>query len=94
MCAPLTEKWYKGRKLIMHSDSAKAYRERMAKCLHDSVVQKSQRMKVQGKWTWLKPIYTKVVSHKLPVSRKVLKVQAGTQYIDGFCRILKTYIQP
>ncbi len=47
-----------------------------------------------SKWTWTKPVYTKQVKHILPDSRKAIMVQAGTQYIDGFWRILRKNIRP
>ena len=91
---PLSERWCAGRKLIVHSDSARAYKRKIRGCLHDSVVHKKRRVKVGGKWTWQKPIYTKTVKHKLPGSRTTVKVKAGTQYIDGFWRIMKAFIRP
>ena len=90
---PLSEKWLAGRKLIVHTDSAKAYKRKIRGCLHDAVVHKKRRVHMNGVWKWLKPVYTKVVKHKLPDTRKTIKVQAGTQYIDGFWRILKANVR-
>ena len=36
----------------------------------------------------------KVVKHRLPVTRNTIKVQAGTQYIDGFWCIMRAGIRP
>ena len=60
--------------------------------LHDSVVHCKKRVKVQGKWVWKKPNYTKVVIHKLADGRK-LKVKAGTQVIVLAWRCLRSNLE-
>ena len=43
---------------------------------------------------WLKPVYVKSVRHWLPDAGRYITVQAVTQYIDGFWRILRVVIRP
>ena len=50
-----------------------------------------KRKKIGGKWVWLKPIYSKVVTHKLP-DGSTIRVKAGTQIIDRAWRFIKTLI--
>jgi hypothetical protein len=90
----LSQKWCVNRKLIIHSDSAKAYDRKVRGCLHDAVVHKKRRVFINGRWQWLKPVYTKIVKHVLPDTRRTIRVQAGTQYIDGFWRILRATVRP
>jgi hypothetical protein len=92
-CLRLSKKWCVDRKLIIHSDSAKSYKRKVRGCLHDAVVHKKRRAFINGRWKWLKPVYTKLVKHRLPNTRKTIQVQAGTQYIDGFWRILRATIR-
>ncbi|CAK0811104.1 unnamed protein product, partial [Prorocentrum cordatum] len=54
------------RKVILHSDGTRSYKMRATGVARDSVVHCVKRKKIGGKWVWLKPIYTKVVTHKLP----------------------------
>lgn len=60
---------------------------------HDDVRHCKKRMRVGGKFVWLKPIYSKVVTHHLPDGSK-LKVKAGTQIIDRAWRFIETLIGP
>ena len=86
---PLADHWLKNRKVVLHTDSAKSYRVRVAGVLHDRVVHCKKRVKVRGKWKWQAPRYVKVVEHKLPGTNKNIRVKAGTQVIDRCWRFLK-----
>ena len=86
---PLADHWLKNRKVVLHTDSAKSYRVRVAGVLHDRVVHCKKRVKVRGKWKWQAPRYVKVVEHKLPGTNKKIRVKAGTQVIDRCWRFLK-----
>ena len=58
--------------------------------VHDHVVHCKKRIKVKGKWVWMAPKYVSLRKHKLPDSRKVIKVKAGTQIIDRVWRFFKS----
>lgn len=89
---PLAKKWLEGRKVILHTDSAKSYKLRVPGVLHDRVIHCKKRVKVRGAWKWLAPRYVKLVGHKIPGASKKLKVKAGTQVIDRVWRFLKDRI--
>ena len=86
---PLAQCWLQDRKVILHTDSAKSYRLRLPGVLHDRVVHCKKRIKVRGAWRWMAPRYTKIVTHKVPNSKKTLRVKSGTQIIDRCWRFLK-----
>ena len=90
---PLAQKWLADRKVILHTDSAKSYTAKVQGVLHDKVVHCKKKVKVRGKWTWQKPTFVKLVKHKDPTTRKVLKVKAGTQIIDRAWRFMKERLQ-
>ena len=78
------------RKVILHTDSAKSYKLKLPRVLHDKVVHCKKRVKVNGKWQWQRPHYVWIVTHKLPGTKgKTLKVKSGTQVIDRCWRFLK-----
>ena len=78
------------RKVILHTDSAKSYKLKLPRVLHDKVVHCKKRVKVNGKWQWQRPHYVRIVTHKLPGTKgKTLKVKSGTQVIDRCWRFLK-----
>ena len=86
---PFAQRWLQDRKVILHTDSAKSYRLRLPGVLHDRVVHCKKRVKVRGVWKWLVPRYTKIVTHKVPNSKKTLRVKSGMQIIDRCWRFLK-----
>lgn len=85
---PLGMKHLQDRKIVLHSDSARSYKLKLSGVVHDAVVHCKKRVKVNGKYRWVKPKYTRVTCHKLPGGKK-LKVKAGTQHIDRAWRFLK-----
>ena len=86
---PFAQRWLQDRKVILHTDSAKSSRLRLRGVLHDRVVHCKKRVRVRGVWKWPVPRYTKIVTHKVPNSKKTLRVKSGTQSIDRWWRFLK-----
>ena len=84
MWAPIAKKWLSYRRVICHSDSARAFKLKLPGVLNDYVTHCNK--KINGKW--MKPVYAMRWWHKLPGGKKVHVVK-GTQYIDGFWRILR-----
>ena len=85
---PVAQKWLKNRRVILHSDSARSYRSKVDGMLHDAVVHKKRRVKKGNKWVWVKPVYVKISTHKLP-DGTVIKTKRGTQIIDRAWRFIK-----
>eukprot|EP00438_Fugacium_kawagutii_P018574 Skav220205 [mRNA] locus=scaffold2858:132927:134168:+ [translate_table: standard] len=85
---PLGQKWLANRKVIFHTDAAKAYKMKLPGVLHDSVVHQQKRVKKHGKWRWTKPNFVKMKTHKLP-GGKSTKVKCGTQLIDRCWKFIK-----
>ena len=81
---PLAAKWLKDRQVILHTDSAKSYASKISGVLHDRVVHKKKRVKVNGKFKWVAPTYVKI-----PGTKKTLRVKSGTQIVDRCWRYLK-----
>ena len=84
----VADKFLRRREVILHTDGARAYKLKIPGVIHDHVVHKKKRVKINGKFTWVKPHYTKVYTHKLPCG-KTVKVKSGTQIIDRFWGILR-----
>ena len=85
--APMASKWLKHRRVILHADGARSYKMKVDGVLHDWVVHKKKRVRVGGKWAWLKPAFTKIRYHDVPDQSKPsgtkrLWVKCGTQVID------------
>ena len=89
--APFLKGRLEDRQVILHSDGARSYKMRASGLVHDHVRHCKKRKKIGGKWVWLKPIYSKVVTHKLP-DGSTISVKAGTQIIDRAWRFIKTLI--
>ncbi len=68
---PFARRRLQNKKVILHTDGARAYRLRMPGVLHDNVVHMKKQMLVDGKWVWIKPSFAKVVEHILPASTTV-----------------------
>ena len=47
-----------------------------------------KRVKINGKWVWRNPVYSKKFVHKLPNGSKIT-VKAGTQIIDRAWRFIR-----
>ena len=84
----VADKFLRHREVILHTDGAGAYKLKIPSVIHDHVVHKKKHVKINGKFTWVKPHYTKVYSHKLPCG-KTVKVKSGMQIIDRFWGILR-----
>ena len=83
----------KDRKVVLHSGGARSYKMKAPGLLHDAAIHCKKRVKRGGKWVWIKPVYSKIVKHKLP-SGNVLKVKSGTQIIDRAWKHVKNHIGP
>ena len=86
---PIGKKYLEGRNIIFHTDSARSYKARLNKVVHDNVVHCKKKVKVNGKWTWQMPKYVKVTTHTLPGTNKTVKTKAGTQIVDRAWRYIK-----
>ena len=62
---PIATRFLKNKQVILHTDGARTYKLHVPGVLRDNVVHKKKRVLVQGKYTWVKPHYTKVTSHTL-----------------------------
>ncbi|CAK0871168.1 unnamed protein product, partial [Prorocentrum cordatum] len=89
--APFLKSRLENRKVILHSDGARSYKMRASGLVRDHVVHCKKRKKIGRKWVWLKPVYSKVVTHKLPDGSKI-RVKTGAQIIDRAWRSIKTLI--
>lgn len=89
---PLAMKHLAEKKVVLHTDGARTYKLAVPGVLHDNIVHKRKQMKIKGRMVWVRPKYTKLVSHSLP-NGKVLKVKAGTQIIDRFWKHLRKYLE-
>ena len=81
-------KYLANKQIIFHTDSARAYKLKLPGVLHDSVVHKKTRVKVNVKWTWMQPNFVKVVKHFFSTGKSI-KVKAGTQHIDRAWKFIK-----
>ena len=73
--------------LVLHLDSAPAYRMPIKGNLHTSVIH--QVKKIDGKW--VRPVFARNAKLALPGGGE-LKVCSGTQTIDGFWTLLKRHV--
>ena len=80
------------RRVVLHTDSAKSYKLKIEGVIHDRVVHAKKRVKVDGKFRWLKPHYVKLVKHKVPSTNRTITVKSGAQIIDRAWRFLKDRI--
>ena len=85
---PIYKKYVDGKKVILHTDSARAYESFTEGIGKTRVV---HQIKQDADGNWMKPHFTQV--ERVQVSdTEVVSVVAGTQYIDGFWRILRRAI--
>jgi hypothetical protein len=85
-------KHLKDRKVVLHTDGARAYRLKVPGVIHDNVVHQKKLVIIKGKKVWLKPRFVKVAVHHLPDKGGKLKVKAGTQIIDRFWSHLRRHL--
>ncbi|CAK0846225.1 unnamed protein product [Prorocentrum cordatum] len=89
--APFQKSRLEKSEVILHSDGARSYKMRASGLVRDHVVHCKKRKNIGRKWVWLKPVYSKVATHKLPDGSKI-RVKAGAQIIDRAWRSIKTLI--
>ncbi|CAK0883861.1 unnamed protein product [Prorocentrum cordatum] len=97
--APLAKKWLKQRKAMLHTDGARSYKLRVDGVVHDWVVHMKKRVKVNGKYAWVKPAFTKVRYHDIADNgcsnkKKRIWVKCGTQIIDRAWGGLRRHLGP
>ena len=78
--APLKEHYLENNNLVLHTDSARAYKAPITGVVHTRVVH--QVKKVNG--VWLPPTFSRDAKIRCPLTGKKIKVRSGTQTIDGF----------
>ena len=78
--APIKEHYLANKNLVLHTDSARAYKAPITGVVHTRVVH--QVKKVNG--VWLPPTFSRDVKIRCPLTSKKVKVRSGTQTIDGF----------
>ena len=86
---PLAERHLRGRRVVLHTDSAnaKSYKIKMEGVYHDSVAHCKKLNKKGGKG--IGALHSiRVVSHKMP-DGSAIKVKAGTQHVDRAWRFIK-----
>ena len=88
MWTPIAKKLLENRKIILHTDGARAYRVRVQGMRRDSVIHKKK--KVNG--VWKKPKFAKPNTHVLPDGTKI-RCMMGTQTIDGLWKHLRQQIK-
>jgi hypothetical protein len=79
----LGQKWLNGRRVILHTDGARAYRLKIKDVQHTAVTH--QKKKINNKR--VKPKFVKETL--VDCDGAQVRVKAGTQFIDGWWRILK-----
>ena len=86
-------KWLKGKDVILHTDAAKSYKWKIPGVVRDNVVRGKKKVKIHGKWKWQAPNYVRIVAHKVPGQKGLVRCKAGTQIIDRAWRFLKDHVQ-
>lgn len=75
--------------VILRTDAAKSYKCKIPGVVHDNVVRCKKKVKIHGKWKWQAPNYVRIVAHKVPGQKGLLRCKAGPQVIDRAWRFLK-----
>ena len=76
---PIASRWLEHANLVMHTDSARAYKAPIAGVHHTTVIH--QLKKIQGRW--VPPTFSSTINIKTGKGCKK-KFKSGTQTIDGF----------
>ncbi|CAE7494415.1 unnamed protein product [Symbiodinium natans] len=89
---PIGKQFLEGRRIVLHTDGARAYKLKLNLVEHCNVVHKKKKVKVGKKVVWKKPHFTKVYRLSLP-GGKTLRVKSGTQVIDRCWQHLRTHLK-
>ena len=89
----MANKWLKDKHVILHTDAAKSYKCQIRGVVHDKVVHCKKKVKTNGTWKWQMPNYVRLVHHKVPGQKALVRCKAGTQVIDRAWRFLKERLQ-
>ena len=85
---PVGIKHLQDRTVILHSDSARSYKLKLSGVLHESLVHRKKKVKINGECHWVNPKYVRFATHKLSSGMK-LQVTSGTRQIHRAWRLLK-----
>ena len=85
---PLANKWLKDKHVILYTDAAKSYKCKIPGVVHDKVIHCKKKVKNGGKWKSQMPNYVRVVAHKVPGQKALVRCKAGTQVIYRAWRLL------
>ena len=85
---PFAMKHLQNRRVVLHTDGARAYKAHVPGMLHDHVVHMKKRVIVDGRARWMKPFFTKRFDHVAPDGNRIACI-GGTQTIDRFWRTLR-----
>ena len=88
MWKPIAQRWVKDRRILLHSDSAKAYNLKVPGMVHTKVIH--QKKKVGDKW--VKPRYVEIENVTTDDGDTIV-LKKGTQYIDGWWRLLRKEVR-
>lgn len=88
---PIADRFLKNRRVVLHTDGARAYKMKIPGVIHDNVVHKKKKTLIKGKYVWVKPRYARVVKHPL-LEGCELSVTVGTQVIDRAWRHIRSYL--
>ena len=95
------QKHLPNRNVILHTDGARAYQLKVTGMLHDHVVHMKKKLKDKngkpvkrnGKFVWILPKYAKVFKHIIPGTKKTVKCMGGSQVVDRFWQLLRSYLK-
>ena len=90
---PFLAKRLRGRKIILHTDGARAYQNKADGVIHDNVVHKNKKVTIDGNTVWLRPKHTNIFKHKIPGISRHLLVKGGTQVIDRAWRHFRKFLE-
>ncbi|CAE7495796.1 unnamed protein product, partial [Symbiodinium sp. KB8] len=85
----IANKWLDDKQIILHTDSAKASKQKVRGMHPGSIIHQKIRIKAGGVWTWQQPTYVKLKKIPLPTGRK-LTVKVGTQIVDCSWKFIKS----
>ena len=92
---PISTKWLKGRKVILHTDGARTYKMDIDGVEHDYAVHKEKKVTIKGRTFWMKPKFSKVFYHNVEtIGGKSVRlwVKTGTQIIDRAWGMLRNHV--
>ncbi len=86
---PFAKTHLANRRVILHTDGARAYKWTLRGLMHDNVVHMKKSVMIKGTRVWRNPFYSKNFTHTLPDGSSIT-VRGGSQVIDRFWRTLRS----